>query len=191
MTISTMAQTHDTRLQKTLLFPSQQGWKSKTFLKPDSHIRLATVFSGIGAVEQAFHRLNLNHTIVFAGDIDPYVKKSYLGNYKLNEDFWHNDITQFDARKFRNQVDILVGGSPCQAFSMVGKRAGLEDTRGTLFYEFARVVDEVQPKIFIYENVKGLLNHDNGKTWKVVKSVFYSLGYDLYFQIMNSKDYGI
>lgn len=186
-----MAQTHDTRLQKTLLFPSQQGWKSKTFLKPDSHIRLATVFSGIGAVEQAFHRLNLNHTIVFAGDIDPYVKKSYLGNYKLNEDFWHNDITQFDARKFRNQVDILVGGSPCQAFSMVGKRAGLEDTRGTLFYEFARVVDEVQPKIFIYENVKGLLNHDNGKTWKVVKSVFYSLGYDLYFQIMNSKDYGI
>lgn len=186
-----MAQTHDTRLQKTLLFPSQQGWKSKTFLKPDSHIRLATVFSGIGAVEQAFHRLNLNHTIVFAGDIDPYVKKSYLGNYKLNEDFWHNDITQFDARKFRNQVDILVGGSPCQAFSMVGKRAGLEDTRGTLFYEFSRVVDEVQPKIFIYENVKGLLNHDNGKTWKVVKSVFYSLGYDLYFQIMNSKDYGI
>ncbi len=191
MIISTMAQTHDTRLQKTLLFPSQQGWQSKTFLKPDSHIRLATVFSGIGAVEQAFYRLNLNHTIVFAGDIDSHVKKSYLGNYKLNEDFWHNDITQFDARKFRNQVDILVGGSPCQAFSMVGKRAGLEDTRGTLFYEFARVVDEVQPKIFIYENVKGLLNHDNGKTWEVVKSVFHSLGYDLYFQIMNSKDYGI
>lgn len=191
MTISTMTQTHDTRLQKTLLFPSQQGWQSKTFLKPNSHIRLATVFSGIGAVEQAFYRLNLNHTIVFAGDIDSHVKKSYLGNYKLNEDFWHNDITQFDARKFRNQVDILVGGSPCQAFSMVGKRAGLEDTRGTLFYEFARVVDEVQPKIFIYENVKGLLNHDNGKTWEVVRSVFHSLGYDLYFQIMNSKDYGI
>lgn len=191
MTISTMTQTHDTRLQKTLLFPSQQGWQSKTFLKPNSHIRLATVFSGIGAVEQAFYRLNLDHTIVFAGDIDSHVKKSYLGNYKLNEDFWHNDITQFDARKFRNQVDILVGGSPCQAFSMVGKRAGLEDTRGTLFYEFARVVDEVQPKIFIYENVKGLLNHDNGKTWEVVRSVFHSLGYDLYFQIMNSKDYGI
>lgn len=186
-----MAQTHDTQLKKTLLFPNHQGWQSKTFLKPNSHIRLATVFSGIGAVEQAFYRLNLNHTIVFAGDIDPYVKKSYLGNYKLNEDFWHNDITQFDARKFRNQVDILVGGSPCQAFSMVGKRAGLEDTRGTLFYEFARVVDEVQPKVFIYENVKGLLNHDNGKTWEVVKSVFHSLGYDLYFQIMNSKDYGI
>lgn len=191
MTISTMAQTHDTQLQKTLLFPSQQGWQSKTFLKPNSHIRLATVFSGIGAVEQAFYRLNLNHTIVFAGDIDPHVKKSYLGNYQLDEGFWHDDITQFDARKFRNQVDILVGGSPCQAFSMVGKRAGLEDTRGTLFYEFARVVDEVQPKIFIYENVKGLLNHDNGKTWEVVKSVFHSLGYDLYFQIMNSKDYGI
>lgn len=73
-----MAQTHDTRLQKTLLFPSQQGWKSKTFLKPDSHIRLATVFSGIGAVEQAFHRLNLNHTIVFQEILIHTLKKVIL-----------------------------------------------------------------------------------------------------------------
>ncbi len=160
------------RLQKLALSQSTR-LKSKTFLKPDSHIRLATVFSGIGAVEQAFHE-QVKPCNCFAGDIDPY-PKSYLGNYKLNEDFWHNDITQFDAKSLEIRIDILVGGSPCQAFSMVGKRAGLEDTRGTLFYEFSRVVDEVQPKIFIYENVKGLLNHDNGKTWKVVKSVFIHL----------------
>ncbi|OSI16969.1 DNA cytosine methyltransferase [Neisseria dumasiana] len=168
-----------------------KSWKNYLFSQPNAHIRLATVFSGIGAIEQAFNRLKLNHSIIFAGDIDANVKKSYLGNYTLDEKFWHNDITQFDAKPFKNQVDILVGGSPCQAFSMVGKRAGLEDTRGTLFYDFARVVDEVQPKVFIYENVKGLLNHDNGKTWEVVQSVFHSLGYDLYFQVMNSKDYGI
>lgn len=181
----------DTQAHITSPRPTKSDWRNKVFSKPDAHIRLATVFSGIGAVEQAFQRLKLNHSLVFAGDIDAHVKKSYLGNYGLDEAYWHDDITQFDAAPFKNQVDILVGGSPCQAFSMVGKRHGLEDTRGTLFYDFARVVNEVQPKVFIYENVKGLLNHDNGQTWEVVQDVFHSLGYDLYFQVMNSKDYGI
>ncbi|OOF78410.1 DNA (cytosine-5-)-methyltransferase [Rodentibacter caecimuris] len=172
------------------IFP-QNDWRNKELSNPDAHIRLATVFSGIGAIEQAMRRLDLNHSIVFAGDIDKHVKKSYLSNYSLSEERWHSDITEFDATPYRGEVDILVGGSPCQAFSMVGKRHGLEDTRGTLFYDFARVVNEVQPKIFIYENVKGLINHDNGKTWEVVKDVFHSLGYDLYSQVMNSKNYGI
>lgn len=167
------------------------NWQNKAFSKPNAHIRLATVFSGIGAVEQALHRLNLNHSLVFAGDIDNHVKKSYFANYNLAEQDWHNDITQFDATPYKEKVDILVGGSPCQAFSMVGKRHGLEDTRGTLFYDYARVISEVQPKVFIYENVKGLINHDNGKTWEVVRDVFDSLGYHLYYQLMNSRDYGI
>lgn len=166
-------------------------WQTKTFSKPNAHIRLATVFSGIGAIEQAFQRLNLNHSLVFAGDIDSHVKKSYFANYALDEKDWHDDITTFDATPYKNKVDILVGGSPCQAFSMVGKRHGLEDTRGTLFYDYARVISEVQPKVFIYENVKGLINHDNGKTWEVVRDVFDSLGYHLYYQLMNSRDYGI
>lgn len=166
-------------------------WRFKAFKNPNAHIRLATVFSGIGAIEQAVKRLGLNHSLVFAGDIDQHVKKSYLANYDLTEARWHSDITTFDATPYYGQVDLLVGGSPCQAFSMVGKRHGLEDTRGTLFYDFARVVNETQPKIFIYENVKGLLNHDNGNTWQIVKDVFHSLGYDLYSQVMNSKNYGI
>lgn len=166
-------------------------WQLRQFSNPNVHIRLATVFSGIGAIEQALKRLNLNHSIVFANDIDNFVKKSYLANYELDEKNWHSDITTFDATPYKNQVDILVGGSPCQAFSMVGKRLGLEDTRGTLFYDFARVVSETQPKLFIYENVKGLLNHDNGNTWQVVQDVFNSLGYTLYSQLLNSKDYGI
>lgn len=179
--------------EKQYNFPifTLDDWRYKEPSNPNAHIRLATVFSGIGAIEQAMKRLELNHSIVFAGDIDKHVKKSYLSNYNLPEERWHSDITEFDATPYTGQVDLLVGGSPCQAFSMVGKRHGLEDTRGTLFYDFARVVSETQPKVFIYENVKGLINHDNGKTWEVVKDVFHSLGYDLHFQIMNSKNYGI
>lgn len=167
------------------------SWQEKKFSHPERIVRLATLFSGIGSIENAFKRLNLKHKIVFAGDIDPHVKESYMANYEISEEDWHDDITKFSAKKYKDKVDILVGGSPCQSFSMVGKRKGLEDARGTLFYDFARVVQETQPKVFIYENVKGLTNHDNGKTWEVVQNVFKSLGYKFYYQIMNSKDYGI
>ena len=168
-----------------------KDWRDKDFSKPNAKIRLATLFSGIGSIEQALKRLKLNYSITFAGDIDPHVKKSYFANYDISEEDWHDDVTTFSAKKYKNKVDLLVGGSPCQAFSMVGKRKGLEDTRGTLFYDFARIVKEVQPKVFIYENVKGLLNHDNGKTWEVVQEVFKSLEYKIYFKVLNSKDYGI
>ena len=97
-----------------------------------------------------------------------------------------NDVTKFSAKKYKGKVDILMGGSPCQAFSMVGKRKGLEDIRGTLFYDFARIVDETKPKVFIYENVKGLTNHDGGKTWRVVQDVFHELGYNIFSKILNS-----
>ncbi|MBD3842594.1 MAG: DNA (cytosine-5-)-methyltransferase [Campylobacterales bacterium] len=169
----------------------KKDWRSYSFKYPHKHIKIGTLFSGIGAIEQAFKRLNLNHSIVFAGDIDPHVKKSYFANYNINEEAWHNDITSFDAKQHHGKVDLIVGGSPCQAFSMVGKRLGLEDTRGTLFYDFARIISETQPKVFIYENVKGLLNHDGGNTWRVVQDVFNELGYKLYSKVLNSKDYGI
>jgi DNA (cytosine-5)-methyltransferase 1 len=167
------------------------SWKEKEFLFPEKKIRVATLFSGIGGVEQAFKRLKLNHEIIFAGDIDSKCKESYLANYDLKEEHWHNDVTKFSANQYKGQVDFLVGGAPCQAFSMVGKRMGLEDTRGTLFYEFARIVNETQPKVFLFENVKGLLSHDQGKTWEVILTVFNDLGYDIHYKVLNSKDYGI
>ncbi|MBW4888256.1 DNA cytosine methyltransferase [Mucilaginibacter sp. HMF5004] len=166
-------------------------WQQKTFTNPNATIKLATLFSGIGAVEHALHRLNLSTSITFASDIDSHVKKSYMANYDLDPKDWYNDVTEFDAKKYKNSVDLLVGGSPCQAFSMVGKRLGLEDIRGTLFYDFARIVSETQPKVFIYENVKGLTNHDGGNTWKVVQNVFKDLGYKIYTQLLNGKDFGI
>lgn len=168
------------------------NWLTKEFAFPWRTIRLATSFSGIGAIEHAFHRLGLNVQLQFAGDIDPDCKKAYLSNYNLDESRWHDDIATFDAKPFRGKVDLFVGGAPCQAFSMRGKRGGFEDTRGTLFREFARVVIECQPKVFIFENVKGMLNHDRGRTWSVIKRTFEEdCGYQVYYQVLNSKDYGV
>ena len=146
---------------ETLEAVQNSGWAAKLFSNPGATIKIGTLFSGIGAIETAFKRLKINHSIVFAGDIDPHVKKSYLANYPLNEEDWHNDVTTFNAEKYKGKIDLLVGGSPCQAFSMVGKRLGLEDIRGTLFYDFARIVSQTQPKVFIFENVKQ--NQNNPK----------------------------
>lgn len=196
-------------------------------------IRLATLFSGIGSVEQALERANISHKIIFAcdnGDINieynhelefnkiknmtsklekkkyvdklyaskskkqNYVKKTYLANYgdKILEDDFHLDINLLDGTDYKNQVDLLVGGSPCQSFSSVGFKGGLEDARGTLFYEYARIIKEVNPKVFIYENVRGLTTHDHGKTWKIIKSIFNSLNYTITEpKILNAADYGI
>ena len=167
------------------------NWVRSSFDSPKAIIRVGTLFSGIGAIEHALERLKLKSKIVFAGDIDPHVKEAYFANYKITENEWHDDVTEFSATKYKNKVDLLVGGSPCQSFSMAGKRGGMEDTRGTLFYDFARVIKECQPKVFIFENVRGLLNHDKGKTWKVIQEVFNELGYSINTKILNSRDYGI
>ena len=87
--------------------------------------------------------------------------------------------------------DLLVGGFPCQAFSIAGKRRGFDDTRGTLFFEVARILKDKQPKFFILENVKGLLSHDNGFTFKTIISTLTELGYDLQWQVLNSKNFGV
>lgn len=191
-------------------------------------LKIATVFSGIGAPEQALNKLGIDYEIVFACDNDEielkesfdeiqqefkksknkdikqfvnelytktkkpkYVKQSYFANYDIDENRWYPDIRFLDGNQYKNKVDLYIGGSPCQSFSIIGKRGGLEDTRGTLFYEYARLIKEMQPKVFIYENVPGMLMHDKGNTWKVIKDVFESLGYNVKYRILNSKDYGI
>lgn len=156
----------------------------------DEVLNVATVFSGIGAFEHALNRLNIDHTIQFACDIDKFVKQSYFCNYDISEDKWYNDIKNIDGKIYKN-IDILVGGSPCQSFSMVGKRKGLDDDRGLLIFEFVRLLNEIKPKVFIFENVRGLLNHNNGETWKIILDNFNTIGYDIHYNILNSKDYGI
>ena len=235
-------------------------------------MKLATVFSGIGGIEQALKRLGIKYDIAFAcdnGDVelklleglefeeytrlvklrskkqlkDPkdierlnilgekenriaesirthvltlsskkekkeyidkiyashsrqtnFVKKAYTANYNINPDDFHLDIRFLDGSDYKDDnIDLLVGGSPCQSFSSVGAQYGLQDTRGTLFYEFARIVKETQPRVFIYENVRGLTTHDNGRTWEIIQNIFkndlnYRIGVP---QVLNASDYGI
>ena len=232
-------------------------------------IKLGTVFSGIGSIEQALKRLHVEHELVFAcdnGDIDlslfdrsvqkeykelrtkrgkrtltekeaerlnflsqqenliaeetrnyiynledkkskmdyvealyrksgkrqNYVRSTYIANYPEVKDF-HWDIRFLDGKDYKDKINLLVGGSPCQAFSTVGAQAGLDDTRGTLFYEFARIIDETKPRAFIYENVKGLTTHDEGRTWNMIQHIFTDV---LHYRItepelLNASDYGI
>lgn len=169
----------------------QKNWTEKEFEKPQNTTRIATLFSGIGAIEYAFKRCDLKKEIVFACDNDKFVKESYFANYDIDEARWYDDVRNIKAKKYKGKIDLLVGGSPCQSFSMVGKRKGLKDTRGTLFYEFARIVKECQPKVFIFENVKGLINHDKGNTFETIKATFDELGYKYFYQVMNAKNYGM
>jgi DNA (cytosine-5)-methyltransferase 1 len=125
------------------------------------------------------------------------VKQSYMANYKIADKDFHWNIAFLDGKQYAGQVDLFVGGSPCQSFSLVGKQRGLEDTRGTLFYEYARLIKEIQPKIFIYENVKAILSNDEGRTWETMKGVFSDLGYRVFYtyngkpSVLNARDYGI
>lgn len=193
-------------------------------------LNVATVFSGIGAIEQALKRLNIKHKILFAcdnGDVeidvdsdeelkkiknmkgiqqkrsyvcDLYCKSSkktnfveltYKNNYKIENNNFFYDVKLLDGTDFKNKVDLFVGGSPCQSFSIAGARGGFEDTRGTLFYDYVRLIKEIKPKVFIYENVYGVLSHDKGRTWATMQNVFKELGYHFKWQILNAKDYGI
>ena len=233
-------------------------------------LKLATVFSGIGSVEQALKRMGINHSLTFAcdnGDVDlklfdrtlqkeylrlktlvgkksineedldklrqlerleseeverikdyvfslpdknskkeyvdnlysthstktNYVQATYCANYPIKDTDFHQDIRFLDARDYDGEVDLLVGGSPCQSFSSVGAQRGLDDTRGTLFYEFARIIRDCHPSVFIYENVRGLTTHDEGRTWDTIRYVFED---DLHYritepQILNASDYGV
>ncbi len=182
---------HDFYSDNLSFSKSTTHWLTKPFSNPNATVRLATMFSGIGAIEFALKRLNIESKIIFASDNDKFVKESYFANYPINEENWYDDVYDIKGQKYQGQIDLLVGGSPCQSFSMVGKRKGLEDTRGTLFYEFARVVQESQPKVFIYENVKGLINHDKGNTFETIKATFDELGYKYFYKVLNAKDYGI
>lgn len=119
------------------------------------------------------------------------VQRTYCANNDIDSDKFFQDVRYLDGKEFSGQVDLFIGGSPCQSFSVMGKRKGLEEARGTLFYEYARLVKEIRPKVFIYENVPGMLNHDRGNTWKVITNIFSDLSYSWLYWVLNAKDYGL
>lgn len=113
---------------------------------------------------------------------------------RYNRPAWHvveSDIHAVSFTSYEGKIDIVSGGAPCQAFSYAGKRLGFGDTRGTLFAEFARCVKEIKPKMFLFENVKGLLNHDHGKTFKTIYNVLHDLGYKLTYNVLNACYYHV
>ncbi len=101
------------------------------------------------------------------------------------------DVHNVDFTPWSGQIDLVSGGAPCQAFSYAGKKLGFGDTRGTLFAEFARCVREARPRMFLFENVRGLLSHDKGRTFATIKHVFESLGYDVQYRVLNAAYYGV
>lgn len=127
-----------------------------------------------------------------------YVQQSYLANYKVEDNNFYQDVILLDGTDYQGKVNLFVGGSPCQSFSIAGARGGFEDTRGTLFFEYCRLVKEIQPEVFIYENVYGVLTHDKvdktqkyGRTWETMQNVFNELGYHIAWDILDARDYGI
>jgi DNA (cytosine-5)-methyltransferase 1 len=166
-------------------------------------IKIATVCSGIGSPEQALKELNIPHEISFACEIDKYARQTYLANFTPN--VMYTDLTAEEWDKTEQYSDLFIGGIPCQAFSLAGKRLGELDKRGLLFYDFYRYVKNQQPKVFIIENVKGLFSDNNGITFQnwcallgrsmnTHVNMFNhddSLLYNLHFKVLNSKDFGV
>lgn len=126
-------------------------------------------------------------TCVYSNEWDKYANSVYKKHYKECDD---RDIRTVNAEELPD-FDLLCGGFPCQAFSIAGKRGGFEDTRGTLFFEIARIVKQRKPRLLLLENVKGLLSHDKGRTFTTIISTLDELGYDIQWQVLNSKDFGV
>ena len=145
-------------------------------------MKVFSMFTGIGGFDLAFR--NLGHEIVAACEIDKYARDIYSKHFP-NVKIYH-DATKMSPESLP-QFDVLCAGFPCQTFSIAGKRAGFDDPRGNLFFEIARIAKEKRPRYLLLENVKGLLSHDQGETFRVIISTLDEMGYDAEWQVLNSK----
>lgn len=156
-------------------------------------MKFIDLFAGIGGFRMGMERAG--HECVGYVEIDKFARKSYEAIYDTEGEWTKHDITKVtdeEWHQFRGGVDVLCGGFPCQAFSIAGKRRGFADeTRGTLFFEVARAAKEIQPSYLFLENVKGLLNHDKGRTFRTILSTLDECGYDVEWQLCNSKNFGV
>lgn len=157
--------------------------------------RSIDLFAGIGGIRKGFdNAFGRDIQTVFVSEWDKFAQKTYRLNY--NDTFEiAGDITQIDEKNIP-EFDICLAGFPCQAFSLAGKHMGFKDDyhgicRGTLFLEVARICEFHKPKVIFCENVKGLIIHDKGRTFKIIKKTFEELGYDVFSCILNSKDFGV
>lgn len=156
-----------------------------------STIKTLEVLSELSKINEYEEKKRYIDSLYSSKENSNFVKKSYVANYEIQDKDFHWNVSFLDGNQYKGQVDLFVGGSPCQSFSMVGKRKGFEDTRGTLFYEFVRILKEVEPKFFIYENVQGVLSHDGGQTWEIMQNSFREAGYYFKYYVLNAKNFGI
>ena len=162
-------------------------------------MKYISLFAGIGGFDLALNRLG--HECVYANEWDKYAGIIYnkrfgsIANDKVGGTRTFTDIDARDIKTVKTEEipdhDLLVGGFPCQAFSIAGNRRGFDDTRGTLFFEIARILADKKPRLFLLENVKGLLSHDKQNTLHVILKTLDELGYDLQWQVLNSKNFGV
>lgn len=154
-------------------------------------IKYIDLFCGIGgfriALQQALQDTNSTPNCVFSSDIDKYCQISYAENFGENP---FGDITSIDEKNIPDH-DLLFAGFPCQPFSIIGKMKGLQDIRGTLFFDIARIIKEKRPKAFVLENVKQLKGHDKGRTLKVILETLVNMGYHVNHAVLNALDYGL
>ena len=154
-------------------------------------MKFIDLFAGIGGFRLGME--SAGHECVAFCEIDKFARASYKAIHNTEGEIELHDITTVTDEEIRNigHVDVICGGFPCQAFSIAGARRGFEDTRGTLFFEIARFAAILKPKYLFLENVKGLLNHDKGDTFETILSALDELGYDVEWQVLNSKDFGV
>ena len=160
--------------QAQLLFNSK--WDEESRIKPKKDYTLVELFAGAGGLAIGLEKAGFKSSLL--NEID----KDACETLRQNRTKWNvveGDISKIDFSEYKNKIDVVSGGFPCQAFSYAGKKMGFEDTRGTLFFEYARAVTEINPKVIVAENVRGLLKHDDGKTLYTIKKIIDELGYDL------------
>lgn len=151
-------------------------WDEEMKTTPTSNYTSAELFAGCGGLALGLEKAGFHHILLNEFD------RSACDTLRHNRPDWNvieGDVHDIDFTPFRDKIDLLSGGFPCQSFSYAGKRLGFEETRGTLFFEMARAVKEIRPKVFMGENVRGLFGHDKGRTLQTIKDVIAELGYTL------------
>jgi len=157
----------------------------------DSKLKVFSMFTGIGGFEVGMHNSSLEHELIGYSEIDKYATQIFEKQISKGAIKNYGDATNIVGTELPD-FQLLVGGFPCQAFSVAGRQEGFADTtRGTLFFDIARICAEKRPKYLVLENVRGLLSHDGGKTFAVILGVLSDLGYAVEWQVLNSKDYGV
>lgn len=185
------------KTKQTVILPED---KEDTYLdvqysniRPKRQYNVVELFAGAGGLALGLEKAGFN--TVGLVEIDKYCCKTLKAN-RVNWNVINDDIITVAEKGIREyignvEVDLLSGGYPCQSFSYAGKKLGLDDVRGTLFYYYAEILRQLKPKMFLAENVKGLVSHDNGKTLKTMIDVFEEIGYKVQYQVLNAVNYGV